>query len=98
MERLHPPVQHLRESRQLRDLPDREARLAEELRGPACRDQLGAMPRDRPGKLQDSGLVVNADHGPLNLAHDRTLSPSRMMTRRPLIASRPSAKSWMARG
>ena len=39
MQRLHPPIQHLRKPRQIADIPHRQSSLAQRLRRPPGRNQ-----------------------------------------------------------
>ncbi len=57
VQRLHPPVEHLGEARDGRDVGDRQAGLAERPGGPAGADQLEAS-RDEPrAEVREPGLV-----------------------------------------
>src|SRR6266511_5872098 len=88
----HAPVEHLGKARDLGDVLHPEARLPEQLRGPAGREDLHPQGGEPLGEVNDAGLVVNADERAMDSAHVVSL----MWTRRPSMRSRPSANSRMA--
>ena len=64
MERLHPPVEHLGEAGDRRDVRDREPGLAQGARRPAGGDQLEPE-RDEPAtKVLEAGLVAHGEERP----------------------------------
>ena len=64
MKGLYPAVEHLGESRQIRDVPHLQALLAKELRGAACGEQLDIQRHESGGQFKDAGLVADADQRP----------------------------------
>ena len=90
VERLHPAVEHLGEPGDVAHLTDGDARLAQEPGRPPGREDLDAEPRERPGEVDDAGLVVDRD--------ERAPDPHRTSTFRPASVSRPSAKRRTASG
>ena len=64
MERLHPPVEHLREAGDRGDVRDRHARLAEGPRRPARADQLEAAAHESPGEVHQPRLVRDRQERP----------------------------------
>ena len=66
VQRLDPPIEHLRKSRQLGDVAHGQSVLPEEARRPPCRDQLDAVRRQPPGEVDQSRLVRDAQQRPLH--------------------------------
>ncbi len=63
MEGLDPPVEHLGEAGDVRDAPDRQARVGEGTGGPSGRDELGAKPLEALAKGRQTALVRDAEDG-----------------------------------
>ncbi len=61
VQRLDPAVHHFRKSGQLRDVPHLQPGLRDRLCRATGRDQLDAMGGQRPGKLDQAGLVGNGE-------------------------------------
>ncbi len=61
VQRLHAPVKHFREARVVGDFGDGQARVREQFRGAAGRQDLDAEVRQRFGEIDDAGLVGNGD-------------------------------------
>ena len=64
MQRLHAPVQHLRKTRQIADVPYRQSRFAQRPRRSARRHQLHPKASQRLGKLHQPRLIRNAQQRP----------------------------------
>jgi hypothetical protein len=69
MERLHAPVEHLGESGVVAHLAHAEARVGEELRRPARRQELDAELREPLRQLDEAALVADAQECPSHLSH-----------------------------
>jgi hypothetical protein len=69
VQRLHAPVHHLGESRDLRDVLDRNFFLPEQRRGAAGGNNLDAQRRESARKRRQSLFIRDADERPLDLAH-----------------------------
>ena len=96
MQRLHPAVQHLRKAGQVADIAHRQPRLAQRPRRPAGRNQLHAVPRQRPRKLHQPGLVRNRKQrppNPLHSAHILNHSRRNRLSCHALNSSRPGPLS-----
>ena len=63
MKGLYPAVEHLRESRQIRDVPHLQALLAEEFRRAARGEQLDAERRQARCQFNNAGLVASKTNG-----------------------------------
>ena len=98
VQRLHAPVEHLREAGDLRDVHHRDPGLPQEPGGAAGGDDLRAEGRQAPRELHHPGLVVHADQRPSESRHHTPLVTPPMSTRRPRIWSRPSANRRTASG
>jgi hypothetical protein len=59
VQRLDPPIHHLREAGDVGDINYRDARFPEQLGGAAGRDDLDAARRKRSGELGEAGLVAD---------------------------------------
>jgi hypothetical protein len=57
VQRLHPPVHHLRKARDLADVERREPRLAEDAGSAAGGDELPAERGEPAGELREPGLI-----------------------------------------
>ena len=68
MQRLHPPVHHLGEIRDLGDIGHLEPRIAQRLGGAAGGDEADAVLGQALGEVDQSGLVGNRKQGAGNLA------------------------------
>jgi hypothetical protein len=66
MERLHPPVEDLRESRVVGDRADLDAGVAELGRGAARGDDLHAQIREGAREVHHAALVVDGEQRPLD--------------------------------
>ena len=66
VERLHPPVHHLREAGQVGDVADLGAELAQPGRGAAGRDDLDPMLRQARGERIEPALVGKRNQRPAN--------------------------------
>ena len=64
MERLDPPVEHLREAGHRGDVGDRQAGLAQRPGGAAGRDELEAVGHEPRRELDEAGLVADRQEGP----------------------------------
>ncbi len=71
MQRLHPPVHHLRHAGDVGDVDDIEARLAQQLGGAAGGDELDALSAQALGKLHHARLVADRKERAGNLLHGR---------------------------
>jgi hypothetical protein len=71
MQRLHPPIHHLRRRRIRRHLDDGHPRLPQRLGRPPGRQYLDASSRQKPPKLHEPCLIRNRNQRPLDhlLAH-----------------------------
>jgi hypothetical protein len=63
MQRLHPAVQHFGKAGQIRDARHVEARPGQRPRRAAGRDQIEAAIHEAAGKVDDSGLIEDAQQG-----------------------------------
>ncbi len=77
MEGLDAPLEHLRESRDVGDLHDRDARFFENLVSAAGGDDLHAHGGQRPGEIDYAGFVRHADDCPFDLGHVYPRKPIR---------------------
>ena len=70
MERLHPPVQHFRELRDLSHFPERrDARVFQHAKGAAGGENLDAQRRQCSGEADDTGLIGDAQESASNARH-----------------------------
>ena len=67
VECLDPPVEHLREARQVADVLDREAGIAQPTRCSAGGNQFDAKACQGLGKLYQAGFVGNAEQSSFDL-------------------------------
>jgi hypothetical protein len=71
VQRLHPPVEDLREPGQVLDRADLDPRLPQDRLGPAGGDDLDALPGEPGGEVGDRRLVGDGDQRP---AHRQRLA------------------------
>ena len=78
MQRLNPPIHHLRESRVRRHLHHRHPRVPQRLSRSPRRKYLDALRRQKPPKLDKPRLVRNRNQRPLDrvIAHEAGSSPT----------------------
>ena len=66
MQRLHAPAQHFRPSGQFGHVAHGNARVAQQLRGAASRNNFNSQRRKFPREFRDAGFVVDADERPFD--------------------------------
>lgn len=66
MQRLDPPVEHLREAGQFRDVFNRDAGIAQQLRRASSGDKFDAEARELAREVNESSLVGDAEDGALD--------------------------------
>src|SRR5438128_10920690 len=69
MQRLHPPIQHFRETSQLRNVLDWDSGLAQQLGSSASGDEFNPHVSELTSELHQAGFIGHAEDGTLNLEH-----------------------------
>ncbi len=69
MQRLHAPIEHLGEAREIGDVLHRDAGIAQQLGRAAGRNQFHPHPGKLAGKIDQSGLVGDTQNRALNFRH-----------------------------
>ena len=90
MKGFYPAVEHLGESRQIRDIPHLQALLAEEFRRAAGGEQLNFQRHKPGGQFKNAGLVADADQRPGNFAHGTPLEGVRSQSQSDSSLPRPN--------
>src|SRR5579884_2048924 len=68
MQRLYATVEHFGKTRKVGDVLDVDPRIAQQLRGSSCRNQLHAHTRQLVGEIGDAGFIGNTENCALDFA------------------------------